>query len=178
MNPNNIAKFEKNNIFLNVLSSAKDGAVKNQSEPHFSFGKIISKYCPDFGTKFDKDVHIPAVYPVATDGIFALAKFADLVKSHVIINELPMKHEEIAKFTTKEFLMENSTASSNGCHLIVSTKDLASSIMEDLRKHSFEPTVIGFVAKKERPYVVIEKDVSQYIASKAKLGKLNSVDRR
>ena len=175
MDPSNIAKFEQNNILLDVLSSAKDEAIKSLSEPQFSLGKIISKYCPDFGTAFDKHAHITAVYPVTTDGIFAIAKFANLINSHIVVNDLPMKHEEIAKFTTKEFLTENATSSTNGCHLIVATKDLATSIIEDLRKHNFEPAVIGFISKKERPFVAIEKDVSQYVASKAKLAELNSI---
>ena len=175
MDPSNLAKLEQNNILWNYLSSAKDEVIKHLSEPHFSFGKIISKYCPDFGTTFDKHAHITAVHPVTTDGIFALAKFAGLTNSHVVINEIPMMYEEIARFATKEFLIENATASSNGCHLIVVTIDLASSIIGDLRKHNFEPAVIGFIAKKERPFVVIEKDISQYVASKAKLAKLNPI---
>jgi hypothetical protein len=47
--------------------------------------------------------------------------------------------------------------------------------MEDLRKHNFEPIIIGFVAKKERPFVAIEKDINEYVASKAKLARLNSM---
>ena len=98
-----------------------------------------------------------------------------MTNSHVVIDELPIKYEEIAKFATKEFLIENATASLNGCHLIVATKDLASSIIADLRKHNFEPAIIGFIAKKGRPSVAIEKDISQYVASKAKLAKLNPI---
>jgi selenophosphate synthase len=171
----NIAKFEQNNIMLNVLSSAKDEAIKSLSEPRFTFGKIISRYCPDFGTAFDKHTHITAVHPVTSDGIFAIGKLADLANSYIVINELPMKYEEIARFATKEFLVENATASSNGCHLIVATKDVANSVIEDLRKHNFEPMIIGFVAKKERPFVAIEKDINEYVASKAKLARLNSM---
>ena len=172
MDPNNIAKIEQNHILPNVLSSAKDEVMKTLTEPNFSFGKIISRYCPDFGTMFDKYAHITAVYPAKTDGIFAIEKLADLTNSHIVINEVPIKYEEIAKYTTKEFLIENATASSNGCHLIVAQNDLARSIMGDLRKHGFEPAIIGFIAKKERPFVAFEKDISQYVASSAKLNKL------
>ena len=173
MDPNNIAKIEQNHILPNVLSSAKDEVMKTLTEPNFSFGKIISRYCPDFGTMFDKYAHITAVYPVTTNGIFAIEKLADLTNSHIVINEVPIKYEEIAKYTTKEFLVENATASSNGCHLIVAQNDLARSITGDLRKHGFEPAIIGFIAKKERPFVAFEKDISQYVASSAKLNKLN-----
>ena len=173
MDPNNIAKIEQNHILPNVLSSAKDEVMKTLTEPNFSFGKIISRYCPDFGTMFDKYAHITAVYPVTTNGIFAIEKLADLTNSHIVINEVPIKYEEIAKYTTKEFLVDNATASSNGCHLIVAQNDLARSITGDLRKHGFEPAIIGFIAKKERPFVAFEKDISQYVASSAKLNKLN-----
>jgi hydrogenase maturation factor len=84
-----------------------------------------------------------------------------------------MEHEEIAKYTTREFLIDNATASSNGCHLIVAQNDLANSITGDLRKHGFEPAVIGFIAKKERPFVSFSKDITQYVASNIKNNKLN-----
>ncbi len=174
MDNNNIAKFEQNGISLNVLSAAKDETIKSLSEPHFSLGKIISRYCPDFGMTYDKNMHITAVHPVTTDGFFAIVKLAELTNSHIVISELPMKYEEISKFATRELLIENSTASSNGCHLIVTTKDVASLVVDDLRRHSFEPTVIGFFSKKERPYVTTEKDIVQYVASKSKLARLNS----
>jgi selenophosphate synthase len=173
MDPNNIAKIEQNHILPNVLLSAKDEVIKSLTEPNFSFGKIISKYCPDFGTMFDKYAHITAVYPITTDGIFAIEKLAGLTNSHVVINEVPMKYEEIAKYTTREFLVENATASSNGCHLIVAPNDLARSITEDLRKHGFEPAIIGFIAKKELPSVAFEKDISEYVADSAKIINLN-----
>jgi hypothetical protein len=83
-----------------------------------------------------------------------------------------MKHEEIAKYATREFLVDNATASSNGCHLIVAPNDLAISITGDLRKHGFEPAVIGFIAKKESPFISFEKDINQYVASSARINKL------
>src|ERR671930_374909 len=175
MDPNNITKIEHNHILPNVLSSAKDEVIKTLTEPNFSFGKIISRYCPDFGTMVDKYAHISAVYPITSDGIFAIEKLAELTNSQIVINDVPIKYEEIAKYVTREFLIENATASSNGCHLIVAPNDLAGSVTRDLRKHGFEPAIIGFVARKERPYVVFEKDISKYVASSAKLNRLNHI---
>ncbi|HZA07685.1 MAG TPA: SelD-related putative sulfur metabolism protein [Nitrososphaeraceae archaeon] len=174
MDPNNITKIEQNHILPSVLSSAKDEVIKTLTHPSFSFGKIISRYCPDFGAIFDKYAHITAVYPVMTDGIFAIERLAELTNSHIVVNEIPIKYEEIAKYTTREFLIDNATASSNGCHLIVAPNDLARSITDDLIKHGFEPAIIGFIAKKERPFVAFEKDISQYVASSTKLNKLNT----
>ena len=175
MDHNNITKFEQNGIGLDALSAAKDEAMKRLTEPHFALGKIVSKYCPDFETKFDKHTHITAVHPATTDGIFAVGRLAELTNSHIVINKLPMKYEEIAKFATREFLIDNATASTNGCHLIVATNDVANSVLEELRKYNFEPTVIGFIAKKGEPTVAIGNEISEYVASKAKLARLNSL---
>jgi selenophosphate synthase len=89
-----------------------------------------------------------------------------------------MKNQELSRFATRELLIENSTASFNGCHLIVTTKDVAGLIVDDLRRHNFEPTVIGFFSKKERPSVTTETDIDQYIASKSKLAKLKSLGQK
>ena len=171
----NITKFEQNGISMDILSAARDEIIKGLSEPHFSLGKIISKYCPDFGMEYDKHNHITAVHPAVMDGFLAIGKLAELTNSNIVINELPMKYEEICRFATKELLIENATASSNGCHLIIATKDLASLVIDDLLKHNFEPAIIGFFAKRERPIVTTEKDIAQFIASKSKLARLNSL---
>jgi hypothetical protein len=50
---------------------------------------------------------------------------------------------------------------------------VANLIIEDLRKHAFEPSVIGLIAKKDGPGLVIETDIDKYVSSKAKPTKLN-----
>ena len=168
-----ISKLESNNISIDFLTDAKDEVLKSLSEPRFSLGKVISKYCPDFGTPYEKHTHIAPVYPVMTDGIFAVAKFARLVNARIVINNLPMKYDEIARFATKELLVENATAASTGCHMIIATKNVADLIMGDLQKHNFEPSVIGFIGKKESPGLTIDADIDKYVTSKSKLAKLN-----
>jgi hydrogenase maturation factor HypE len=56
--------------------------------------------------------------------------------------------------------------------MIVATNDVANLIMEDLRKHNFEPSIIGFIAKKDGQGLRIEADIDKYV-SKTKLTKLN-----
>jgi selenophosphate synthase len=179
MNPENIAKYEHNGVmpFANV-TQAKDEALKNLSEPHFALGKVIAKYCPDFETTYDKLVHITAVYPVGPQGVFALGALAELANVQMMIKDLPVRNEEIAKFVTSEFLVENATASLNGCHIIVATKDVANLIMEELRKHNFAPERIGFVQKKGSWSVSFATDVSQFVASKVKLARLEGIPQR
>jgi selenophosphate synthase len=173
MNSENIIKYEHNGMSFANINQAKDEAIKNLAEPHFALGKIIAKYCPDFEATFDRQVHVTAVYPVGQRGVFALGALAEIANAQLMINALPIRNEEIAKFATREFLVENATASLNGCHLVVATKDVANLIMEDLKKHNFAPERIGYVAKKGSAAVEFgTTDVNQFVASKAKLARL------
>jgi hypothetical protein len=171
-NPDNPARFEQAGIPISYLNTAKDEALKSLSEPHFALGKIISKYCPDFGQSYDRSAHITAVYPVGASGIFALGTLAALVNAHIDINELPVRHPDIAKFATKESLVGNSTASQHGCHILVGARDVLNLVVEDLRQHHFSPERIGLIAKKGAPSIAIEKDASEYVAQKARLAYL------
>jgi selenophosphate synthase len=173
MDSENIAKYEQNGMSFADITHAKDEAMKNLSEPHFALGKIIEKYCPDFDTAaYDKQQHITAAYPVGPQGVFALGALAELANVQLMIKELPLRNEEIAKFVTSDSLVENATASLNGCHIIVATKDVGDLIMEELRKHNFAPERIGFVEKKGSSSVSFATDVSQFVASKVKLARL------
>jgi selenophosphate synthase len=79
---------------------------------------------------------------------------------------VPIKHEDLARFATDEVLVSNSTAAVNGCHLIISSEDLAPLILEDLKKHNFNPHIIGFINDKERPMVTINNNINKYVAAK------------
>jgi selenophosphate synthase len=178
MDSENIAKYEQNGMPFANITQAKDEALKNLSEPHFALGKIIAKYCPDFETTYDKQVHITAVYPVGPHGVFALRALAELANVQLMIKELPIRNEEIARFVTREFLVENATASLNGCHIIVATKDVANLIMEELKKHNFAPERIGSVERKGSWSVSFATDISQFVASKMKLARLMETPQR
>jgi hypothetical protein len=168
----NADRFERAGVTTASITAARDEAIKSLSEPHFALGKIIAKYCPDYGSPYDRQAHIAAVYPVGARGVFALGSLAELANAHLAINELPVRHEEIARLATCESLVENSTASQHGCHIIVGTKDVLNLVGGELAQHHFAPERIGFVAKKGAPSVAIEKDAGQYVAAKAKLARL------
>jgi len=178
MESENIAKYEQKGIQFANVTREKDEALKNLSEPHFALGKVIAKYCPDFGTQYDKQAHITAVYPVGPQGVFALRALAEVANVQLMINELPLRDEEIARFATEEFLIENATASLNGCHVIVAAKDVANLIIEDLRKHNFAPERLGFIEKKGSWSVRFAKDINQFMASKPKIAQLMETSQR
>jgi selenophosphate synthase len=115
------------------------------------------------------------VHPVGPSGLLAISALAELINAAIAIRDVPMTDPETSAFATKEFLVENSTASLNGCHIMVASSAAIALISEDLRKHNFSPQVIGTVQKKGAPSVSIDPQVAEkYIASKPKLARLTS----
>src|SRR5215831_18911905 len=162
-------RLDKTDIKISDLNTARDQTLKSLGEPKFSLGKVISKYCPDFGMSFDKSEHIMAVYPVSSEGILAMKTLSELTNSEIIIDDIPILNDEIAKFVTSENLISNSTIPANGCHLIIASPNISNLIMDDLRKHNYEPFIIGHIANRERPSVKYNTNVDTFMMSNFKL---------
>lgn len=170
-----ISTLETKGVTNQDLVSAKDECMKNLSEPHFSLGKIISKYCPNFGESLQKNDNLIAVHPLGSDGILGLWKLARISNCHLVVNDVPMMFEEIARLASSEALVTNPTAAMNGCHTIVATKDVSNIVLDELRRHNFRATVIGFVARKGEPNVTFESNVKEHFAANIGLSILNKI---
>jgi selenophosphate synthase len=170
-----ISSLETKGINNQDLVSAKDECMKNLCEPHFSLGKIVSKYCPGFGTPFQKNENLIAIHPLASDGILGLWELARISNCLLVVNDIPMLFEEIARLASSEALVMNPTASVNGCHAIVATKDISNLLLDELRRHNFRATVIGFVAKKGEQGVMFENNIKDHFAAKTGLSILNKI---
>jgi selenophosphate synthase len=170
-----ISTLETKGVNKQDLVSAKDECMKNLSEPHFSLGKIISKYCPNFGESLQNNDNIIAVHPLGSDGILGLWKLARVSNCHLVVNDIPMMFEEIARLASSEALVANPTAAMNGCHTIVATKDITNTVLDELRKHNFRATVIGFVTRKGEPNVTFGNNVKEHFAANIGLSILNKI---
>ena len=172
INEENISVFEKHGIVITKLENEKDNIINNLSHPRFELGKLINKYCPAFEGKFDKALHITAVFPILTQGILAIKKLVDYIDHEIIIDKIPIKNKEMSSYAVKEYLVQHSTSSFNGCHLIIASRECTDSIMQDLKKIQLEPEVIGKVGKKGKPLLNI-KDIEfdKYILRRSKINK-------
>jgi selenophosphate synthase len=172
INEENISVFEKHGIGITKLEMEKDNIIKNLSHPRFELGKLINKYCPAFEGKFDKASHITAVFPILTEGILALKKLVDYIDREIIIDKIPIKNKEMSSYAVKEYLVQHSTSSFNGCHLIIASRECTDSIIQDLKKIHLEPEVIGKVGKKGKPLLNIkDMEIDKYILRRSKINK-------
>jgi len=172
INEENISIFEKQGIFMKELENEKDNVINKLSRPRFELGKVINKYCPEFGGKFDKDSHITAVFPILTQGILAIKRLADYIGSEIIIDRIPIRNKEMSTYAVKEYFVQHSTSSLNGCHAIIASKECTDSIIQDLKKIHLEPEVVGKVGKKDKSVLNIrDTDIDRYVIRKSKIYK-------
>jgi selenophosphate synthase len=172
INEENISVFEKHGIVITKLENEKDNIINNLSHPRFELGKLINKYCPAFEGKFDKASHITAVFPILTQGILAIKKLVDYIDHEIIIDKIPIKNKEMSSYAVKEYLVQHSTSSFNGCHLIIASRECTDSIIQDLKKIHLEPEVIGKVGKKGKPLLNIKDiELDKYILRRSKINK-------
>ena len=86
-------------------------------------------------------------YPISKYGISSIYEISKLTNREIIIEDIPVIDKDVAKFMSKEFLISNPTASASNTNLILVTKELASTVIEELNKNKFEPKIIGKIGK-------------------------------
>jgi selenophosphate synthase len=146
-------KLNKYGIQENELSQLKELAIKNLTEPKSSLGKIITKFLPDFENEFDFQSHILVTYPISKNGISSLYEISKLINSELIINDIPLIDKDIANFVSKEYLISNPTASTPNTNIILVSKELSSTVIDELNKNKFDSKVIGKVGKMGTPRI-------------------------
>jgi selenophosphate synthase len=158
INENLFEKLNKNGIQETKLKELKDLAIRNLTEPKTSLGKTITKFLPDFETEFDLQSHIVVTYPVSKNGISSFYEISKLTNSELIIDSVPLIDKDIANFVSKEFLISNSTASTPNTNMILVSKELSSTVIDELNKNKFNPRVIGRVGKMGTPGITFNKN--------------------
>lgn len=140
-------KLNKNGIQDSRLNQLKDLAIKNLTEPKASLGKLITKFLPDFESEFDFQSHIIVTHPISKNGILSLYEISKLTNSELIIDNIPVIDRDITDFVSKEFLISNPTASTPNTCMLLMSKELSSTVIDELSKNKFNPRVIGKVGK-------------------------------
>ena len=112
-------------------------------------GRTVSKYLPDFENQFDVNSNILVTHPISRNGISSFKELSQLINKEVIIDQqqIPYIDKDISAFLSKEHLISNTSASTSDTNMIIVSKDLANTIVEELVKHKFNPAIIGKIGK-------------------------------
>lgn len=147
LNDKLLEKLNKNGIQESRLNQLKNLAIKNLTEPKASLGKLITKFLPDFESEFDFQSHIIITHPISKNGILSLYEISKLTNSELIIDDIPVIDRDITNFVAKEFLISNPTASTSNTSMLLMSKELSSTVIDELNKNKFNPKVIGKIGK-------------------------------
>ena len=144
-----IKKMNNYGIGLEKVIQLKDLALKNLTEPKLSLGRTVSKYLPDFENQFDVSSNILVTHPISKNGLYSFKELSQLINKEVIIDQqqIPYVDKDISTFLAKEHLISNTTASTSDTNMIIVSKDLAGTVVEELSRHKFNPTIIGKIGK-------------------------------
>ena len=140
-------KMNKYGIDRERVNRLKDLALKSLTEPKASIGKIVSKYLPDFENQFDLQSNILVTHPISKNGIASFVELSKLINSQIIVDHVPYIDNDIKNFVSKEHLISNVSASTPDTNMILVSKDFATTIMEELSKHKFNPAIVGRIGK-------------------------------
>ena len=76
-------------------------------------------------------------------------ELSKLINKEIIIDQqqIPYVDKDIATFLTKEHLISNASASTSDTNMIIVSKNFATTMIEELSKHKFNPTIVGKIGK-------------------------------
>jgi selenophosphate synthase len=143
-----IEKSSKYGIAEDKLNQLKETAIKNMTQPKTILGKIIMKFLPDYGNKFEPQSHLLVTHPISKNGISSIYEVSKIINREILIDEIPVIDKDIVKFVSKEYLISNPTASTSDTNIILLSKELAPIVITELNKNKFESKIIGKIGKK------------------------------
>ncbi len=161
-----LKKLEAESVSLEEARRAKEDVVATMTRPNIAVGRILNRYCPAFGDRFDPDEHVAGTGDLSGPGVYIFKEFAELAKCDLRLTDLPLKYPGYVEFATREFIMDNGTAGTNGAVAAIGRPHLIRAIADEMRKAGYDPRVIGKVAGPGTGRVRAPKALEKMMASK------------
>lgn len=175
LNENIYRGLEELGYELSVIERDKDKVFDLISRPNIGVARVISKYLPDAGEDYNPDENILACTDVTGPGIYVLYELAERLKARININNIPLLYPFYSRFASKNYLMLNSTAGTNGSHIMVAPQNIVEDLIKDLEREGFEPHIIGEIGDIGKVGLRITKEIKNYVVDKRILEKMTII---
>ncbi len=163
-------EFEKQTgISVEELLEIKSRFVETMAKPNIEVARIIESRLPKLGEDFNPKEHIAVTTDVTGPGIYVIKELAELSNTVIRITSIPLLEPRISEFATRNFIIPNATAGTNGAIVIVARPEVLEDLEEDLRRAGLQPTVVGYIEGKGAPIVKAPMELKKYIAAKSYL---------
>ncbi|MFQ6135907.1 MAG: SelD-related putative sulfur metabolism protein [Candidatus Hydrothermarchaeales archaeon] len=153
-------------IDLGEVEKAKRKIVEKMEEPNLKAGEIINRYLPEWGEGFREEEHIAVTGDLSGPGIFIFKEISETANVDIRLEEIPLAYPDLVQFASREFLMDNGTAGTNGAIAIIANGGVIEDVGKDLSKAGYDPKVIGRVMGKGEGKLYVGKEVENMISSK------------
>ncbi|MFQ5887140.1 MAG: acylphosphatase, partial [Candidatus Hydrothermarchaeales archaeon] len=104
---------------------------------------------------------------ISGPGIFIFKEISENAGVDIRLEEIPLAYPELVKFASREFLMDNGTAGTNGAIAIRADGGLIEEIERDLAAVGYDPRAIGRVLGKGEGRLLVGGEVEEMISSHA-----------
>lgn len=158
------SEVESEGIQLKELKRMKERAVEIISSPNIKAAKLVSKYLPKIGEKFNEG-HIPLASDISGPGIYIFTEIAERANASIEVSEVPLLFPEASEYAAKRFLMANATAGTNGAFCLITHKSITEDVVKDFRRAGYSPHVIGRVKEVGVAKVRMPKKVLKYVTN-------------
>jgi selenophosphate synthase len=127
--------------------------------PNFEAARLIEKYLPRKGEKFDPARHITACRDMSGPGLLALEELAEDSRHDLYLKQVKLHDERVA-----EVDMPNPTSGTNGAIIISAMPPLSDRILSELSAIGYEPWVMGRVGAPARgePRILVDESLARY----------------
>jgi len=156
-------------IDIERLLDIKNSIIEWMSRPNIHVAKTIEKRLPQINEDFDPSKHVAATTDVTGPGMYVIKELAELTRSSIRIDRIPLISPELSEFATRNYIIPNATSDTNGAIVIVASPRVIDEIEEELRDRGEEPIRIGRVVSKGEARVMVPSIVRKYISAKAYL---------
>ncbi len=171
-----LEKLEEEGLNLEDLRQAKDDVVEVMKVPNLKIGEVINKHCPNYGESFNVKEHVVCSGDLSGPGILIFKETAELSGADISLDAIPLAYPEYVRFATRNFLLDNGTAGTNGAVAIIAGKEVIEDIYGELQQEGYQPQIIGSVLGKGEGKLFVDPEVKDMIASKGVLGEMTFKD--
>lgn len=163
-------EFEKQTgITVGELLEIKSRFIETMAKPNVEVARIIESRLPELGEEFNPREHIAVTTDVTGPGVYVIKELAELTNTSIRLTEIPLLDHRISEFATRNFIIPNATAGTNGAIVIVASPEVLEGVEEELLKLGFNPVRMGYIEGKGAPVVRAPSKLRRYIASKSYL---------
>ncbi|MEM4844926.1 MAG: SelD-related putative sulfur metabolism protein [Acidilobaceae archaeon] len=154
---------------IDKLLEFKHSIIDLMAKPNVNVARVIESRLPSLEEDFDPREHIAVTTDITGPGVYVFKEIAELSRTSIRLDKIPLLSPEISEFATRNFIIPNATAGTNGAIVIVASSNVVDWVEEELKRLGENPVRVGYVVSRGEARVEAPLELRKYIAAKSYL---------